>query len=78
MPRVETRIGWMQGAVRSQWLFHWQALQRRRRRSWSQPEGPPGVGHAAALSVACMDVPCGTPSALHRLPTPDGAGYDSY
>jgi len=43
MPRVETRIGWMQGAAHSQWLFHWQALQRRRRRSWSQREGPAGV-----------------------------------
>jgi len=32
--------GWLQGAARSQWLFHWQGSKRRRRRSDAQPEGP--------------------------------------
>jgi len=35
--------GWMQGAARSQWLFHWQASQRSRRRPDAQPEGPDGL-----------------------------------
>jgi len=30
----------MQGAARSQWLFHWEASQRSRRRSDAQSEGP--------------------------------------
>jgi hypothetical protein len=34
----------MQGAVRGQWLFHWQALQRGRRRALAQPEGPFACG----------------------------------
>jgi hypothetical protein len=33
----------MQGAARSQWLFHWQASQRSRRRPDAQPEGPDGL-----------------------------------
>jgi hypothetical protein len=33
----------MQGAARSQWLFHWQASQRSRRRPDAQPEGPEGL-----------------------------------
>jgi len=32
--------GWMQGAARSQWLFHWQGSQRRGRRPNAQPKGP--------------------------------------
>jgi len=52
MPHVETRIGWMQGAVRGQWSFHCQALQRNRRRSWPQPGGPVACGRIAALRVA--------------------------
>ncbi len=49
---VEARIGWMQGASRSRWSFHRQAAQRRRRRSWPQPEGPGACGRIAALRVA--------------------------
>ena len=33
----------MQGAARSQWLFHWQASQRSRRRPAAQSEGPDGL-----------------------------------
>jgi hypothetical protein len=33
----------MQGAARGQWLFHWQASQRSRRRPDAQPEGPEGL-----------------------------------
>jgi len=36
---VVWRNGWMQGAARSQWLFHWQESQRCRRRCDAQPEG---------------------------------------
>ena len=53
-------------------------LRRRRRRSWAQPEEPLGVGRAVTLSVACMDQPCRASSGSHRIPTPCGAGYDSY
>jgi len=35
--------GRMQGAARSQWLFHWQGSQRRRRRSDARPGRPDGV-----------------------------------
>jgi len=34
---------WMHGAVRSQWLFHWQVSQRSRRRPDAQSEGPKAV-----------------------------------
>jgi len=34
----------MQGVVRSQWLFHWQALQRGRRHAPAQREGPFACG----------------------------------
>ena len=74
MPRVETTIGWMHGAVRGQWLFHWQVLQRRRRRSRFPPDGPPGVGPAATLLLACTDQPGRARSASHRIPTPGGEG----
>jgi len=38
--------GWMQGAARSQWLFHWQGSQRGRRRPDTQSGGPEAVlGH---------------------------------
>jgi len=40
---VVWRNGWMQGAARSRWLFHWQESQRCRRRCDAQPEGPDGL-----------------------------------
>jgi hypothetical protein len=78
MSRVETRIGWMQDAVRRPWLFHGQALQRGRRRSWSQPEGPAVCGHIAALWVVRLERLNFTPHALHCTPQTTGAGHDSY
>ena len=39
---VATRKRWMQGVKRSEWSFHWQVLQRRRRGFWLQPKGQDG------------------------------------
>ncbi len=78
MASVETRIGWMQGVVRRPWSFHGQALQRRIRRSWSQPAGPAVCGRIAALRVARLERLNFTPRALHCIPQAVGAGHDSY
>lgn len=78
MLRVETRIGVCSVAALANGTTIGRALRLASIRPWSQPEGPAGVGRAAMLSGVCMDVPCRTPSTSHRIPTPAGAGYDSY
>jgi hypothetical protein len=44
----------MQGAARSQWLFHWQASLRSKRRPAAQPEGPEGI-LAESDSINCIE-----------------------
>lgn len=75
MPRVETLNGWMQGAARRPWSSHSQALQRRRRRSGTQPFGPLACGRIAALRVAHLEQSNFAPRALHCIPQASGAGH---
>jgi type I site-specific restriction endonuclease len=59
--------GWMQGAARSQWHFHWQASQRSRRRPGAQPEGPNGL--LALTNIKTRATPCkSSPKLDQRLP----------
>ncbi|MBI5438872.1 MAG: hypothetical protein HY936_08005, partial [Nitrosomonadales bacterium] len=58
----------MQGAARSQWPFHWQAVQRRRRRAQPQPGGPFACGRIAALRPACGEWLHGAARASHCIP----------
>ena len=45
----------MQGAVRSQWLFHWQAPQRRRHAFLSQPSGTVPLRVAGCVARLAKD-----------------------
>ncbi|MBI5438505.1 MAG: hypothetical protein HY936_06105 [Nitrosomonadales bacterium] len=68
----------MQGAARCQWSFHWQAVQRRRRRAQTQPGGPLACGRIAALRPACGEWLHGAARALHCIPQANGAGHETY
>jgi len=78
MSRVETRIGWMQGAARRQGPSPCQALQHRRRRFWFQPGGPLACGRMAVLRLAHLEQPNFAPRALPCIPQESGAGHDFY
>ncbi len=83
MPRVETRVGWMQGAAR----WQWSSIAKRRNAADADPGlNPKGrclrafmhSGCIAALRVAHLEQPNFAPHALHCIPQATGAGHDSY
>lgn len=61
--RVEARIEWM---------------QRRRRRSWPQPNGPVSCGRIASLRATRGEWLHFVPHALHCIPQVIGAGLIYY